>query len=230
MRCWKENARREFDAWSIHYDRSLLQRLFFRPTHEKVLSVLSTAGVAPAARILDIGCGTGLFMRRLLEADPACHVTGLDLSEQMLARARHCCRELPPQQAARTHLVQADAEYLPFDDGEFDVITCNHSFHHYPHQGKVLREMNRVLAPGGQLLIVDGDRDRPWGWLVFDIGVTTMEGLVHHCSATQLRGIFEAAGFQDIEQHRVGGIAPFLLTRGITSKAGVSKQPAIRAA
>jgi ubiquinone/menaquinone biosynthesis C-methylase UbiE len=110
--------------------------------------------------------------------------------------------------------VRGDSERLPFEDNAFDAITCTHSFHHYPHQQKVLGEMHRVLRPGGKLLIIDGDRDGLWGRLLFDVFVVMVEGPVTHLTGRAFRRLYTAAGFGHIMQQRRGGPLPFLLTVG----------------
>jgi SAM-dependent methyltransferase len=199
------SALAEFDHWSRTYDRSILQRWFFRPSHELLLRQLEPGD----RRILDIGCGTGLFAARVREHLPEAQVCGLDLSGNMLAHAAarwEGCDGLRP--------VRGDSGRLPFRDGLFDVVTCSHSFHHYPDQAAVVAEVSRVLRPGGRLMIIDGDRDRLWGWFIFDVIVTLAEGAVHHCSAARFRDLFRAAGFRHVRQHRRGGPLPFLLTVG----------------
>ena len=73
---------------------------------------------------------------------------GIDLSEEMLAVAKS---KLPEQ----VKLLLGDSEALPFPDNAFDVVYCNDSFHHYPAPKDVLREINRVLKPGGTFLMGD---------------------------------------------------------------------------
>jgi ubiquinone/menaquinone biosynthesis C-methylase UbiE len=200
------DARKEFDRWSRWYDRDLLQPLFFQPSHRMLLEMLSPAD----QRILDVGCGTGVFAARVLERFPDTHVCGLDLSEGMLCKAAARC------QAARDriHLVQGDSERLPFADDVFDAVTCTHSFHHYPRQDRVVAEMHRVLRPGGRLLIIDGDRDRLWGHLIFDVLVVLVEGPVHHMASRALRQLYREAGFENVSQRRRRGPLPFLMTVG----------------
>jgi ubiquinone/menaquinone biosynthesis C-methylase UbiE len=206
------DARQQFDRWSRHYDRDFLQTCFFQPAHAMLLEALRPGD----GRILDVGCGTGIFAARVLER-PGTEVWGLDLSAGMLRQAQtRCCTS-----QGHLHLVQGDSERLPFADGTFDAVTCTHSFHHYPRQGRVLTEMHRVLRPGGRLLLIDGDRDRPWGWLVFEVFVVLMEGPVRHLSARAFRESFRHAGFGSIRQLRRGGPLPFLMTVGRASKKGL---------
>ena len=209
------HAKLEFDRWSAHYDRDILQHCFFRPAHELLLDNLSRDD----RRILDIGCGTGKFAVRALERFADAQVWGMDLSGGMLSQCQARC----DASDGRLHLVQGDSERLPFQDNAFDAITCTHSFHHYPHQQKVVGEMHRVLRPGGRLLIIDGDRDGWWGWMVYDIVVVMMEGAVRHLSDRAFREMYTNAGFDNVSQQRRGTFLPFLLTVGEAIKPALSK-------
>jgi ubiquinone/menaquinone biosynthesis C-methylase UbiE len=200
------DAKLEFDRWSRRYDWDPLQFFFFRPSHRMLLDLMGPGD----ANVLDIGCGTGIFASQVLERLPGAHVWGLDLSDGMLAQAQARCRAT----AGRLHLVQGDSERLPFASDSFDVVTCSHSFHHYPRQERVLSEMHRVLRPGGRLLIVDGDRDRWWGHLVFEVLVVAMEGPVRHLTSGAFRDLYRTTGFGNVYQRRRGGPLPFLLTVG----------------
>lgn len=105
-----------------------------------------------------------------------------------------------------------DSERLPFADESFDVVTCCNSFHHYPHQAAVIRGFQRVLRPGGLLVLVDGFRDNVIGWLVFDVGVALAEGKVHHAAWSDVRGMIQAAGFSTLRQRKLNVLAPLLVS------------------
>jgi ubiquinone/menaquinone biosynthesis C-methylase UbiE len=205
------DARKEFESWSRRYDWDPLQPLFFRPSHRMILDQLGPTDL----RILDIGCGTGQFAAALLRQLPAAKVWGLDLSGGMLGRAETRSAEFD----GRLHVVQADSQRLPFADNSFDAVTCSHSFHHYPKQDAVLSEMHRVLRPDGRLFLIDGDRDRLWGWLVFDVLVVMVEGPVRHRTSRDLRKLYHDAGFADVTQRRRRGPLPFLMTIGRAAKS-----------
>ena len=211
----KADARREFERWSSGYDRDLLQHFLFRPAHNMLLDALSPDD----ERILDIGCGTGRFATRVLERFSACSVWGLDFCGGMLSQAR----EREQAAGGRFHLVQGDSERLPFADDSFDVITCSHSFHHYPRQDRVVADMHRVLRPGGRLLIIDGDRDRPWGFLIFNVIVVLMEGAVNHLTGKAFRDLYTRVGFDQVLQQRHTGFLPFLLTVGRAVKPAMAR-------
>ena len=215
------DAKVEFDRWSRRYDRDPLQLLFFGPSHRMLLRNL----LPTDRRVLDVGCGTGRFAARVLEQAPQAEVYGLDLSEGMLAQARAKLGD----GGGRLHLVQGDSEELPFAEDTFDVVTCTHSFHHYPRQDWVVAEMHRVLRPGGRLMIIDGDRDRLWGRFIFDFIVVMMEGAVKHLPGRAVRRLYEEIGFDSVCQERRGGLLPFLMTMGRAVKpagTGVQRQAA----
>lgn len=208
-----QTANAEFDYWSRTYDRSLLQTFLFRPSHKTLLEQVTHDD----RMLLDVGCGTGQFAVTALSRFPNLTVFGLDLSEKMLDQGKERYRVLED----RLHVVRGDSEKLPFADDSFDVITCSHSFHHYPRQAAVVAEMHRVLKPEGKLLLIDGCRDKWWGWLIFDVGVTWAEGEVHHCSRERLQRLYAEAGFGDVEQINRGWLVPYMMTVGAAKKQAV---------
>lgn len=205
-----QDARHEFNGWSRRYDRDPLQNLLFKPSHRMMVQKFE----AGEERILDIGCGTSRFGERVLSRFPNAKVVGLDLCRPMLRTSQ----ARPFRGHERLHLVQGDSQKLPFADNAFDLVTCSHSFHHYPNQFQVVAEMHRVLRPDGRLMIIDGDRDRWWGRLIFDVIVVLMEGRVKHLTGQAMAGLYQAAGFGDIVQFRRRGFLPFLLTVGTAMK------------
>jgi ubiquinone/menaquinone biosynthesis C-methylase UbiE len=206
------DAKKEFDRWSDRYDRNLLQFFFFGPSHRMLLAAIGPED----RRILDIGCGTGIFANRVLQRFPDTQVWGIDLSDGMLRQCQPRCEST----GRRFHLVQGNSERLPFKNDAFDLITCSHSFHHYPSQPRVVAEMHRVLRPGGRLLILDGDRDRWWGWLLYNVLVVMIEGPVQHLTSYAFRHLYRDAGFTNVSQRRRKGPLPLLLTIGQAVKLG----------
>ncbi len=209
----KDDSLSEFDGWSDSYDASILQKLLFVPSHNFILGEIGDAALRPF-RLLDIGCGTGNFVRRVLKEHPVAEVWGLDFSRKMIAAGR----QRIAGSESRIQFVQADSESLPLDDNKFDLVTCSNSFHHYPNQAAAVFEMYRVLRPGGRLMIIDGYRDRIWGRFIFDVCVVAVEGAVHHASARRFRELFHEAGFTGVRQQAQLGLAPFLLTVGTAMK------------
>jgi ubiquinone/menaquinone biosynthesis C-methylase UbiE len=100
-------------------------------------------------RILDAGCGNGRYSRYILRrSDSDALIAAFDLSHSMLRRARrdlHC---------PRVHHVAADLTRLPYPDGFFDAVVCGWVLEHLPDPTPGLRELARVLQPGGKLLLM----------------------------------------------------------------------------
>jgi ubiquinone/menaquinone biosynthesis C-methylase UbiE len=101
--------------------------------------VLEALALAPDDRLLDVGCGGGVFLRHA-QAETGCTVRGVDHSRDMV-------------RLARPFAVLADAEQLPFEDGEFTAVSSIVAFFFFPDALRALREMRRVLAPNGRLAI-----------------------------------------------------------------------------
>ena len=146
----KEQAsRRTFDRWAAAFDRSrILKALRGRALRE-------VGALSPDDRYLDIACGAG---RLVLEAAPRVErAVGLDLAPKMIERARsHADKS---GESAEFHV--GSAQELPFGDGEFTVITCTTAFHHFPDPPAAVKEIARVLAPGGRVLLADMNSDTP---------------------------------------------------------------------
>lgn len=209
-RLWKDSARAHFERWAGHYDRDLINIILFEPSYRHVLTQLRQwyrRGMGPM-RILDVGCGTGTLGTWCMNLGPAVRqVVGLDMSENMIARARAKAARLPRHFNGRLRFLVGDAEHLPFPDASFDVVTCCNSFHHYPHQQRAVREMRRVLNDHGRLILIDGYCDDPWGYFIFEICVARAESHVHHCTRSRLGKMIRRVGFRRLEQ-RVFGLAP----------------------
>lgn len=101
-------------------------------------------------QVLEVGCGMGEglnFLSRIIGAE---RMVGLDLSQKAVDRANSSL-----YRARALSYVQGDAENLPFEDGEFDVVINVESSHNYPNLGRFIDEVGRVLKPGGYFSLVD---------------------------------------------------------------------------
>lgn len=120
--------------------------------HEPLLGALLRRGTFDVSRfgtILDVGSGAGQILGHLLkEARPDATIVAADLSHRMLRRAKNRLR------TERPGFVAADVTRLPFADASFDCVTCGWVIEHLPDPGPGLREMRRVLRPGGSLLLL----------------------------------------------------------------------------
>jgi ubiquinone/menaquinone biosynthesis C-methylase UbiE len=132
-----------FRIWSRFYDFAIPQRLYYRRIHHRIARHWRPAS---GERVLDVGCGTGLFLKSLAAENAGLALTGLDLSEHMLDQARRTGPAIgrPPT------FVQGSVYEMPFEDGAFDVIVNTISCHFYVEQVRAFGEIQRVLAPGGR--------------------------------------------------------------------------------
>jgi SAM-dependent methyltransferase len=100
-------------------------------------------------RLLDAACGNGRYSKHLLRhADKGASLTAFDLSQGMLRRARRYLK------SDRVGYVVADVTRLPFPDRAFDAAVCGWVLEHFTDPRPALREMARVLAPGGKMLLL----------------------------------------------------------------------------
>ncbi len=118
-------------------------------------SIFERSRKAPQ-RILDIGCGTGEITQRLAGLYPQAALTGVDLEESHLERARQKC--------PRATFRKGDALALPFEARSFDLAVCRHLTQAVPDARQVLKEMHRVLEPGGRLHLLSEDYGMLWCW------------------------------------------------------------------
>lgn len=102
--------------------------------------------ITPQDELLEVACGTGAVLLKL--ANRVRSAVGLDLTPAMLAAAR---ADAP----ANVVLMEGSADSLPFDDAHFDIVVNRLSMHHFADPAACVREMARVLRPGGRLVLAD---------------------------------------------------------------------------
>jgi ubiquinone/menaquinone biosynthesis C-methylase UbiE len=113
---------------------------------------LAEIALPPAARVLEIGCGTGAVTRVLARWPGVAEVAGVDPSPIFLAKARELAAGID-----NVAYHEADGRSLPFDGGSFDGVVIHTVLSHVPGPERVLAEAGRVLRPGGWLAVFDGD-------------------------------------------------------------------------
>lgn len=146
----REQVERMFDAISPRYD--LLNRMFSlgidQGWRRRVVRMLHAE---PVKDLLDVATGTADLA--IMAAPAAGHVTGVDISEGMLAHGR-----VKVERRGLTRQVtlqQADSTRLPFADASFDAVTVAFGVRNFEDLGRGLREMLRVLRPGGRLIVLE---------------------------------------------------------------------------
>ena len=162
-----DHVRSLFNSIAPSYDRLNhlrsfgLDRLWWRKTARRFRSTLAR----PDARILDICCGTGDQTSALLACRPpdAEPLTGLDFSAEMLSRAR---RKFP---SSNVRWIEGDAMHLPFADASLDLVTAAFGFRNLSNYAEGLREIARVLRPGGQIGILEANQPSGLNGLLYNL-------------------------------------------------------------
>jgi ubiquinone/menaquinone biosynthesis C-methylase UbiE len=174
-----------FDHWSNTYEDSWMQHALFDQAHRATLA-LATGLVHQPVSVLDVGCGTGKLLRRARISWPQAQLIGVDPANGMIEKAKR----LTPDATFFTSM----AEVLPLQDASVDLALSTISFHHWQDQVAGIREIARVLRPGGYFLLVDMSFPH---WLVRGFRLKR----VH--SRTRLQALFTQAGLQVQAQQRV---------------------------
>lgn len=129
-------AARDYDAkWAFYVEATTRETLRRMP-------------MTPATRVLDVGCGTGELLRRLRAKYPDAFLAGLDPVPEMLAVASD-------KLSGNEDLRVGYADSLPWPAKSFDVVVSCNMFHYITHPVEALREMARVIRPGGALVLTD---------------------------------------------------------------------------
>ena len=139
---YKDKSKTHFDEMSSDYSNTLGK--YTEPMNYALIKELDGKNFKT---LLDLGCGNGTFLSMVLNKFDV-EVSGIDISPGMIEKSKELLD-------GRADLKVGDSEHLPWNDKSFDVVTCSASFHHYPGPELVLKEMKRVLRPGGILMIAD---------------------------------------------------------------------------
>jgi demethylmenaquinone methyltransferase/2-methoxy-6-polyprenyl-1,4-benzoquinol methylase len=159
----RAKVQRVFSRIARRYD--LMNSLMTFGMHRRWRALsLKEAGVQAGARALDLGCGSGDYMRLLLKMGAA-HVIGVDFSPEMLELARRrLAKEL---EVGAVELICADVTQMPFlADESLDIVTAGFALRNFADLAHALSEACRVLKPGGKLIALDLSRPFPpaMGW------------------------------------------------------------------
>ena len=172
----REKDVERFEQWASTYENSWLQRAFFDRAHQATLA-LAAGIVHQPVSVLDVGCGTGKLLRRATTNWPEAQLIGVDPAKGMIEMAKR----LTPNATFFTGM----AEALPLEDASVDLALSTSSFHHWQDQAAGIREIARVLSPGGYFILVDAS---------FPDWLARVFRMKRFHSPAQLRTLFIQAG------------------------------------
>ena len=207
-----------FDSVARRYD--LMNDLLSFGMHRvwKAYTV-SVANVKAGDKVLDIAGGTGDLARAFAsQVGPSGMVVLTDINEAMLRVGRDRLLD----QGVTLPTLTCDAEHLPFDDGQFDLVTVAFGLRNMTHKDLALAEMARVLRPGGKLLVLEFSRiaqplRKPYDWYSFNvmpwIGRVVAkdpdsyrylaESIRMHPDQAALKDLMKTAGFGHVDVHNL---------------------------
>ena len=152
-------------------------------------------------QVIDLGCGVGHTAMAI--APHVAQVTGIDVTEEMLAEGR---AQLQRRKLTNVTLQEGDACAVAFPDASFDVATCRFAAHHYPDQVAATREAARILKPGGKYLLVDSVAPEDPALDTFENMIEWLrdESHVRNYRASEWCRMFEQAGLKAAVRYRAG--------------------------
>ncbi len=206
-----------FDVVALRYDvvTRLLSFGWDRWWKHRLMRRIGLTNVAVA---VDVATGTGDLARRIRRRFPEADVVGVDLSAEMLKRARRGTVESAskyPPSSPRLRFAYGDMSALPLQDATADLVTGGYALRNAPNLEETIAEIRRILRPGGRCAFLDfsnggagrrrilGIWGRFWGLLLNhnrDTYGYIAESLAAFPTPTQLRSHFEAAGFVQVRR------------------------------
>ncbi|MBN1656677.1 MAG: class I SAM-dependent methyltransferase [Deltaproteobacteria bacterium] len=191
---------------------------------EHIERFLADERVSAGTSLLDVGCGMGHALGIVARRNPQLLLTGVDLSQKMVQRARREHRGV-----ANLLFQQGDAMALPFEPETFDLVMSTASIKHWPDPIRGLSQMYRVLKPAGRILVMEADSNcsraaadnfvRRWRWInrltlpvvtEYFIRFVARQGT----SDGELESMLLSAGFEQVTLERITDL-PAVVGRGV---------------
>ncbi len=186
-----ERLRLEFNDWA-KAGRGPSMEKGHRPVGEQAIELM---GIGSSARVIDVGCGSGWASLLMAAIAHEGRVVGIDVSDEMVRLARDTS-----QGCSNVEFRVASAEDLPFDDGAFTRAFSMESIYYYADMPRALKEIRRVLQPGGRFITVVDlyEENKPTHQWIEQLKVP-----VQLLSVPQYVSLFENAGFRDVKSERL---------------------------
>ena len=172
--------------------------VFFGPIlHPGRLLALQRMDIQPGDRVLEVGVGTGISSALYPHT---CHVTAIDFSASMLAKARG---RVSRKGLHHVTLMEMDAAALTFADESFDIVYAPYLVNCVSDPLKVVREMQRVCKPGGKIVVLNHFRSTNWFMSRFDRVLTPLTVHIGFKSDLELPGFLAQTGLQPVSIEKV---------------------------
>jgi len=182
-------------------------------TEEMRAEALALLDLRADDAVLDVGCGTGFATEGLLEH--TAHVHGVDQSPHQLEKAYEKFGKRGPVQFSL-----GDAERLPFRDGSFDAVWSSGSIEYWPDPVATLRELRRVVRPGGPVLVVGPNRPRS------TVAGKLADAIMLFYGEEEADRMFREAGFDAFEHHLMGpSYSPEIAITTVAYAPGSQSEP-----
>jgi SAM-dependent methyltransferase len=187
----EETLRLEFNAWAKAGRGESMER-GHRPTGEQAIEQMN---LNVESRVLDLGCGSGWASRLMASRASKGRVVGIDISDAMIALARESSVSF-----INVEFQTGSAEELPFEDGEITHVFSMESIYYYEDMPGALKEVRRVLEPGGMFVSVvdlykENEPSHQW--------IKQLNVPVQLLSIADYHRLFENAGFVDVSDARL---------------------------
>jgi ubiquinone/menaquinone biosynthesis C-methylase UbiE len=184
---------------------------------EALNRIVELAGAGPDDTVLDVACGPGLLVCAF--ARVVRHATGIDLTPAMLEQARELQRQQGLQNVTWR---QGDVLPLPFEDGQFSIVSARFAFHHFEDPLAVLKEMRRV---GGRIVVADSSPASGKAGAFNDMERLRDPSHVRAMPVEELRGMFRSAGLAEphVERYRLEGELEDLLRRSFPNEGDAER-------
>ena len=195
-RTHSESLRQEFNRWAEEGRGEGMEQ-----DHLPIaLPVLDRMRLAPEDNVLDLGCGAGWLARLIAEQLPEGRVVGIDVSDEMIRRARRNNSGLE-----NTMFVVGEAEEIPWDANFFTRVISIEAAYYWPNPQAALREIYRVLREGGSAwLLINYYRDNAHAHQWRD----ALKVPVHLLSSAEWAKLFVEAGFSEVKHERIPDPTP----------------------
>jgi SAM-dependent methyltransferase len=192
----EERLRLEFNEWAAAGRGASMERGHLPAGAQAIASM----ALPPDAHVLDLGCGSGWATRLMAGYASGGRVIGLDVSDEMVRLARASSSGVD-----NVDFYVGGAERMPFNNEEFTHAFSMESIYYYPDVGAALKEVHRVLMPGGLFVAVvdlyhENAPSHQW--------IPQLKVPVHLLSISQYRSLFEGAGFRAFDNDRLIDTTP----------------------